>query len=1148
MKTLLQIVRPVFFPKGGGLVLSCMLVVLLTLIALPVSADDNISTRKASSSLRGTHNGHEWVDLGLPSGLLWATCNVGADTPEGFGDYFAWGEVEQQTKYTDKTYKWYKFNAWGAFTVEKYCLDSSLGPIDNKIVLEAEDDAAAVNWGGTWRMATKAEFEELFNYCIWSSDTQNGVNGMRITGPNDNSIFLPAAGYMYESTLEYTGVNGFYYTRSLSTQYTHNATLLSFNTTFMFKMLHDSQRHFGNSIRAVYPWYSLSVVDYFGTAYATQNYFAGDIISNEPAAPAADACTEDYVFDGWSEVEVAYGSQTYTRVTFPYTMPDHKVTLYPVYRIGDAEPRYTSIILCEEQGTHNGHEWVDLGLPSGLLWATCNVGADTPEGFGDYFAWGETEPKDYYEWTTYKWCKGTYNTLTKYCDDSARGLNGFTDGKDTLELEDDAAAVNWEGKWRMPAHFEQYELLKYCTWVETSQNGVNGYLVTGPNGNSIFLPAAGHIYEKQYYYSGIYYLSSTLFSDISYAFAIIPSSLDYQISLMCPRRAGASVRAVYAPSDKVVEWYPTKMLLYTENTQYAQQFTVYIDNVQQSAKITSVDKNLLEISGIDLAANAGKRLVISCIASDTRYAFGNTIPIIVSQQTASITGGTMTTLSKDTYQHLDLVVRDSASLTIDGADDASNTFRNLSIHPTAKVLVPQGQTLNVNSVTFWGGIDEIYNGSTYELNKYAVPELSLKGNLNKAVETMDYIMRVDLAQMYQMGVPYDVAFSDITYWDNSAIAAGSQLYISTYDGQARANQDQKTWLWETDFAEPLLRAGVGYTISAEPQHAGDTYSILRLPMKSNIASGATEAEKTVYAFAYDNTNSVAITDNHKGWNYISNPYMASISGGEADSKLVLGYLVETGTGPWEWTEQTQRYVTIPADNGTGYHQQKYSEAVLKPFKSYFVQIAQEGELSFALASRQNAPARYMELQTELEVELELLLCNEQYKDNMGLLIAEPYSPAYEINADLEKMSGAMAVYTIYGGHKLAYNALSPADADGWIPVGYTVPVAGEYTFQLDEKTVLDNIEHIYLVDHETSAMTDLLEESYHFVSSTKHSESRFAINVVLRKEQPGTATGLDNYKATTDQLHKFIYNGELYILCNGCVYNANGYIVKTINK
>ena len=89
------------------------------------------------------------------------------------------------------------------------------------------------------------------------------------------------------------------------------------------------------------------------------------------------------------------------------------------------------------------HEWVDLGLPSGTLWATCNVGASSPEGYGDYFAWGETEPKDYYDWSTYKWCNGNEVTLTKYCTDSFFGYNGFTDGKTELDPEDDAAYVNW---------------------------------------------------------------------------------------------------------------------------------------------------------------------------------------------------------------------------------------------------------------------------------------------------------------------------------------------------------------------------------------------------------------------------------------------------------------------------------------------------------------------------------------------------------------------------------------------------------------------------------------------------------------------------------------------------------------------------------
>ena len=88
------------------------------------------------------------------------------------------------------------------------------------------------------------------------------------------------------------------------------------------------------------------------------------------------------------------------------------------------------------------HEWVDLGLPSGTLWATCNVGANAPEEYGDYFAWGETAPKDYYDWSTYKWCKGSYNTMTKYCTNSSYGYNGFTDGKTELDPEDDAAWFN----------------------------------------------------------------------------------------------------------------------------------------------------------------------------------------------------------------------------------------------------------------------------------------------------------------------------------------------------------------------------------------------------------------------------------------------------------------------------------------------------------------------------------------------------------------------------------------------------------------------------------------------------------------------------------------------------------------------------------
>ena len=154
------------------------------------------------------------------------------------------------------------------------------------------------------------------------------------------------------------------------------------------------------------------------------------------------------------------------------------------------------------------YQYVDLGLS--VMWATCNVGATKPEEYGDYFAWGETEPKSTYNWSTYKYCNGSSNTLTKYNTDSSRGT---VDNKTTLELSDDAARANWGGSWRMPTDAELTELREQCTWTWTSKNGVNGYKVTSQsNGNSIFLPAAGYRSGSSLYYAGSYgyYWSSLL--------------------------------------------------------------------------------------------------------------------------------------------------------------------------------------------------------------------------------------------------------------------------------------------------------------------------------------------------------------------------------------------------------------------------------------------------------------------------------------------------------------------------------------------------------------------------------------------------------------------------------------------------------------
>ena len=110
------------------------------------------------------------------------------------------------------------------------------------------------------------------------------------------------------------------------------------------------------------------------------------------------------------------------------------------------------------------HEWVDLGLPSGTLWATCNVGADRPGDFGDYFAWGETTPKQSYSWENYKWCYGYSSTLIKYCTNSSFGYNGFVDNKNELDPEDDAAYANWGPSWRMPTYDQAARLYEVLAW------------------------------------------------------------------------------------------------------------------------------------------------------------------------------------------------------------------------------------------------------------------------------------------------------------------------------------------------------------------------------------------------------------------------------------------------------------------------------------------------------------------------------------------------------------------------------------------------------------------------------------------------------------------------------------------------------------
>ncbi len=359
---------------------------------------------------------HTYVDLGLPSGTLWATCNLGANLPEEYGDYFAWGETQPKDNFSWTNYQY----CMGSFnTLTKYCNNPDIGYngfTDDLTTLEPSDDAATANWGDDWRMPTEEEWQELYQNTTVTWTTRNGVNGRLFTASNGNSLFLPASGYRNESTPEATGIIGDYWTSSLDTDYPSGALSFFFNSSNYY--ISFCNRLYGRNIRAV--------------RRPSQN-----------------------------------------------------------------------------------HAYVDLDLPSGLLWGTCNVGAETPEDYGDYFAWGETQPKDIYDWSTYQYCNGNYNTLTKYCNKSSYGYNGFTDNLTTLLPEDDAATANWGSGWRIPTEAEWQELLDNTTVTWTTQNGVNGCLFTASNGNSLFLPAAGTRWEGELYNAGLYchYWSSSLGTD-----------------------------------------------------------------------------------------------------------------------------------------------------------------------------------------------------------------------------------------------------------------------------------------------------------------------------------------------------------------------------------------------------------------------------------------------------------------------------------------------------------------------------------------------------------------------------------------------------------------------------------------------------------
>lgn len=220
--------------------------IVCSLIVLLITCEMNCYAQTVTGNVRD----HDYVDLELPSGRLWATCNVGATKPTEYGDFFAWGETEPKKEFTWENYKWAKDN--GQF-MTKYCTKKEEGKVDNKMVLDKVDDAANVNWGSAWRMPTSKDIQELLDGCSW--EWTNNFEGSGIAGrighsrKNQNTIFLPAAGYYNNTENSSVHTEGYYWSSSLFKNTMNGSYFLCFANYFID--WRGNKRFAGRSVRAV---------------------------------------------------------------------------------------------------------------------------------------------------------------------------------------------------------------------------------------------------------------------------------------------------------------------------------------------------------------------------------------------------------------------------------------------------------------------------------------------------------------------------------------------------------------------------------------------------------------------------------------------------------------------------------------------------------------------------------------------------------------------------------------------------------------------------------------------------------------------------------------------------------------------------------
>ncbi len=486
--------------------------------------------KKGGVDVSGNSNSYDFVDLGLDDGTLWATCNVGATKPYEIGDYFAWGETEPKSEYTADNYKWVE-RVDGTLKYTKYNNDRSLGTFDAKFTLYPEDNAAYVNMGENWTMPSAREWIALSNACEWTwmdNYQGSGISGVLGTSKyNNNTIFLPAGGEIDDTKNPDLCSAGYFMEPSL--EYTQIPHAAQFSKTRELTRGANGRRFTGRNVRAILNTDAVKDSSFFMVV----NYKNG----------------ENVYFDSKDVKEVSI--------------------------IKEHNEEIDGVTVTVNFGKN---AYVDLGLPSGLKWATSNLGASNPKEVGSYFSWGETCAKDTFMRDNYKFFKDTQKGTfyTKYTYPVPEGMekwvswydekgNFIGDSLCILEHIDDAAYMNWGSNWRIPTIEEMNELIENCEWslcynADSSEViGFEGKSII--NNNKIYLPVSGYGYQggKEWKSLGVY-TTSSLNKDSAHEFfaALIGQaykqdsmghltyldSMEYKKRIMS-RNSGFPIRPVY---------------------------------------------------------------------------------------------------------------------------------------------------------------------------------------------------------------------------------------------------------------------------------------------------------------------------------------------------------------------------------------------------------------------------------------------------------------------------------------------------------------------------------------------------------------------------------------------------------------------------